>query len=90
MDNESDFQAAFEITPDEEKKIETSLERFRSEADPVFERFRAGKLSESELKEDLKRLDARTSGELRAILGESRCHTYMEHIIKNATPELPK
>jgi hypothetical protein len=85
---ETDPYAACEMTPEEEKKVKSSLGRFRKEAAPVFERFRAGSIVAAEMQEIVKRLDARASEELESILGETRCHTFIEHIVKHATPKL--
>lgn len=88
--NEMNAYSACEMTEEEEKKIKSSLKRFRTEAAPVFERFRAGSIELAEMREALRRLDARTNEEVKSVLGEQRHQKFIENITKDARPHLPQ
>ncbi|MGC1295815.1 MAG: hypothetical protein WA869_12335 [Alloacidobacterium sp.] len=74
----NDVYAGLAITPEDEKKVKSSLERFRNETKPVLKRFHEGSLPFDEMIVVVKRLEGQMSEDLKNLVGEKRFLSLME------------
>jgi hypothetical protein len=84
MTEELEPYTACKATSEEEKKIKSSLSKFRSEAHPIFQKFRAGSISFTEMKDAVRKLESATNDEISTALGPDRHKLFMDSLTGTA------
>jgi hypothetical protein len=80
MSEELEPYAACKASSEEEQKIKSVLSKFRTEAKPMFEKFRAGSISFPDMKDAVKKLETEANNEIHTVLGPDRYTVFMESL----------
>jgi hypothetical protein len=80
MSEELEPYAACKATSEEEQNIKASLSKFRTEAQPVFKKFRAGTISFTDMKDAVKKLEMKTNSEINTVLGPDRYNVFIKSL----------